>query len=90
MFFKRGIGKTKDSSEVSAMPHDYDIFEKLPDGSTIWRVCVSGWYDTERKMWELAERSKNEFYAIDITVNRPVAWSVKSASRPATKAVANR
>jgi hypothetical protein len=72
------------------MRHDYDIFEKLPDGSTIWRFCVSGWYDTERKMWELAEHSKNEFYAIDLTVNRTVPWSVKSASRPAARAVANK
>jgi len=71
------------------MEHNYDIFEKFPDGSTIWRVCVSGWYETQRKMWELTEHSKNEFYAIDITVNRPVAPSVKSTSRPAAKAVAN-
>jgi len=48
------------------MRHDYDIFEKFPDGSTIWRVCMSGRYETERKMRELTEQSKNEFYAIDI------------------------
>jgi hypothetical protein len=71
------------------MRHDYDIFEKFPDGSTIWRVCVSGQYETERKMRELTEQSKNEFYAIDIIVNQPVAPSVKSVSRPAAKAVAN-
>jgi hypothetical protein len=71
------------------MRHDYDIFEKFPDGSTIWRVCVSGRYETERKMRELTEQSKNEFYAIDIIVNQPVAPSVKSVSRPAAKAVAN-
>jgi hypothetical protein len=71
------------------MRHDYDIFEKFPDGSTIWRVCACGWYETERKLGELAEQSENEFYAIDITANRPVAPSVKSTSRPAAKAVAN-
>jgi hypothetical protein len=48
------------------MRHDYDIFEKFPDGSTLWRACISGRFETHRKMQELAERSENEFYAIDI------------------------
>jgi hypothetical protein len=68
------------------MRHEYDIFEKFPDGSTIWRSCVSGRYETERKMQELAEQSENEFYAIDITINRTVLPSVKSASRMTAKA----
>ena len=36
------------------MRPEYDIFEKLPDGSSIWRVCVPGQYDAERKLQELA------------------------------------
>ena len=48
------------------MRHDYDIFEKFPDGSTLWRACIAGRYEAHRKMQELAERSENEFYAIDI------------------------
>ncbi len=47
------------------MRPDYDIFEKLPDGSSIWRVCVPGQYDAERKLQELAEHSVNEFFAIE-------------------------
>jgi hypothetical protein len=89
MFCFGGVCKTIDSGEVSAMRHDYDIFEKFPDGSTIWRACVSGRYQTARKMQELAERSDDEFYAIDIMVNRPVAPSVKRASRPAANTAAN-
>ena len=48
------------------MRPEYDIFEKLPDGSSIWRVCVPGQYDAERKLQELAEHSVNEFFAIEI------------------------
>ena len=45
---------------------EYDIFEKFPDGSTLWRACVSGRYAAQRRMQELAEFSDNEFYVIDI------------------------
>ena len=48
------------------MRRDYDIFEKLPDGSTAWRTCVSGRFEAERRMQELAEFSPNEFLLIDI------------------------
>jgi hypothetical protein len=48
------------------MQPEYDIFEKLPDGSSIWRVCVPGQYVAERKLQELAEHSVNEFFAIEI------------------------
>lgn len=45
---------------------EYDIFEKFPDGSPLWRACVSGRYAAQRKMQELAEFSNNEFFVIDI------------------------
>jgi hypothetical protein len=48
------------------MRRDYDIFEKFPDGSTLWRECVFGRYEAHRKMQELAEFSENEFFMIDI------------------------
>ena len=48
------------------MRPEYDIFEKLPDGSSIWRVCGPGQYDAERKLQELAEHSMNEFVAFEI------------------------
>jgi len=48
------------------MRSEYDIFEKLSDGSSIWRVCVLGQYDAERKLQELAEHSVNKFFAIEI------------------------
>jgi hypothetical protein len=48
------------------MRPEYDIFEKFPDGSSFWRACVQGQFDTERKLQELAECSENEFFAIEI------------------------
>ena len=48
------------------MRYDFDVFEKFSDGSTLWRACIAGRYETHRKMQELAEHSENEFYAIDI------------------------
>jgi hypothetical protein len=34
------------------MRRDYDIFEKFPDGSTLWRACVAGQYEAQRKIAE--------------------------------------
>jgi hypothetical protein len=48
------------------MPQEYEIFEKFPDGSSIWRVCVRGRFAAARKILELSERSDNRFYAIDL------------------------
>jgi hypothetical protein len=51
------------------MRRDFDIFEKFSDGSTLWKACVRGRFDAQRKMNELAELSENEFYMIDIQNN---------------------
>lgn len=48
------------------MQRNFDIFEKFPDGSTVWRTCVSGKFDADRKLAELVEHSENEIVAIDI------------------------
>jgi len=71
------------------MRHNFDIFEKFPDGSTLWRACVSGRYETQRKIQEFSEHSKNEFYAIDILVSERLPSPVKGVSRPAAKAASN-
>jgi hypothetical protein len=44
----------------------FDIYEKLPKGSLVWRTCAFGKYQAERKLQDLAEHSENEFFAIDI------------------------
>jgi len=48
------------------MRREYDVFEKFPDGSTLWRASVRGHYEANRKMDELAERSPNQFFTMDV------------------------
>jgi len=43
---------------------DYDIFEELPDGSTIWRACVFGMGNVELKLRELARGTTNKIFAL--------------------------
>ena len=54
------------------MDRTYDIFEKFPDGCSIWRACVSGKYEVQRKLQELAEHSENEFFFVDLLSQDPV------------------
>jgi hypothetical protein len=45
---------------------DYDIFEELPDGSTIWRACVFGMGNVEGMLRQLARESNNKFFALNL------------------------
>lgn len=45
---------------------DYDLFEELPDGSTVWRASVFGMSNTEIKLRELARESNNRFFALNL------------------------
>jgi hypothetical protein len=72
------------------MLRDYDIFEKFPDGSTIWRVCVFGRHEARRKLQDLAERSPNEFIAIDIKAGEPMPANLLHSDSPERIAKASR
>jgi hypothetical protein len=54
------------------MHHKYDLFEKFPDGSSLWRACVIGLEGARRHMFDLALRSSNTFYAIHLVTGRIV------------------
>jgi hypothetical protein len=54
------------------MRREYDIFERFPDGSSLWRTCVCGRYKAERTMHELAEHAENDFFAIDVEAAAPL------------------
>jgi len=41
----------------------YEIFERLPNGAVL-RAVVPGLFDAQRTLFELAERTSNECYAI--------------------------
>lgn len=51
---------------VGSANRDYDVFEELPDGSTIWRACVFGMRNAELKLRDLARESNNKFFALNL------------------------
>ena len=55
------------------MESEYDLFEKFPDGSSLWRDSVSGLETTRLRLQELAQRSENEFYALNLTTREVLA-----------------
>jgi len=71
------------------MMRDFDIFEKLSDGTTVWRTFVSGQFEAERKLQELAEHSRNEFVLIDIQSGKPLPMVAPRKSQLAIKKAAN-
>ena len=54
------------------MYRKYDLFEKFPDGSSLWRACVQGLEGTRLHMRELARNSGNQFYAIEMVSGKIV------------------
>jgi len=48
------------------MHRKYDLFEKFPDGSSLWRGHVWGLEGARHHLCEFAKRSENCFYAMDI------------------------
>src|ERR1700688_402983 len=61
------------------MKHKYDLFEKYRDGSSLWRDSVSGFESTCLRLKELALRSANQYYAIDLTTGEVLAFIPKRA-----------
>jgi hypothetical protein len=43
---------------------EYDLFEKFPDGSVLWRDFVPGLDNAFARLQELAKLSPNEHFAI--------------------------
>ncbi len=57
----------------SPMNREYDLFEKFPDGSTIWRDFVVGLEVARQRLQHLAQESTNEFFAIHTPTKEIVA-----------------
>jgi hypothetical protein len=55
------------------MEHEYDIFERFPDGSFIWRTVVAGYANAISRLEELAAGTRNEMRAIHLPSNAVVA-----------------
>jgi hypothetical protein len=47
----------------------YDIFEKMEDGSVVWRVAIPGHGAAILKLQELAAQSHNEFHLWHLASN---------------------
>ena len=61
---------------------DYDIFEELPDGCSVWRASVFGMGRAELKLRDLARESNNRFFAFNPKDrSEPVIRPWKSDSR---------
>ena len=62
------------------MHHKYDLFEKFPDGSSLWRACVIGLEGTRQHMIDLARRSSNQFYAMHLGSGKIVSLSLQQGA----------
>jgi hypothetical protein len=49
------------------MKHLYEIFERFPDDSSLWRESALGAGAAQRKLMDMSKKSLNKFYAIDLT-----------------------
>lgn len=52
------------------MSPKYDLFERFPDGSSLWRACVISLEGARLHMLELALKSPNQFYAMHVRTGR--------------------
>ncbi len=65
-------GDSEESLEGIPMSHQYDLFEKFPDGSSLWRACVFGRESAWLQLRDLSERSQNQFYAINVVSGKTI------------------
>jgi len=52
------------------MSPKYDLFERFPDGSSLWRACVIGLEGARLHMRDLAVKSSNQFYAMHVATGK--------------------
>ena len=55
------------------MNRDYDLFEKLPNGSVLWRMVVTGRDQCLQALRRLAEVSSNEVFAMHTPTKEVIA-----------------
>jgi hypothetical protein len=57
------------------MDLEYDIFERFPDGTSVWRAFAEGLDNARSKLDELSQRSANEFFIFHAPTKRIIARS---------------
>ena len=58
---------------TQTMDREYDLFEKFPDGSLIWRAVVKGHESAIAKLTELAGQTNNEVRVMHMPTKSIVA-----------------
>ena len=66
---------------MKQMKHEYDLFERFPKGSSLWRGSFSGFETTCLRLQELAQKSENQFYAISLTTGEVLAFNSERDAR---------
>jgi len=61
------------------MTYVYDLFEKFPDGSSLWRACVIGLEGARLHVSDLSRRSPNTFYAMNVASGKIVPLNFPQA-----------
>jgi hypothetical protein len=51
----------------------YDLFERLPDGQLLWRCSASGLENARAALTALAQETKNECLAMDLSTREIAA-----------------
>lgn len=64
------------------MNREYDLFEKFPDGSVLWKGCVAGLEAAIAKLKQEAGLSPNEHFARHTPTNAIVARLNVSEAEP--------
>ncbi|HSS99375.1 MAG TPA: hypothetical protein VLK33_20210 [Terriglobales bacterium] len=64
------------------MERTYDIFEKLPDGSMIWRETINGHEAAIAKLREFAAKTPNEFQVHHLPTKTLIAAMNTEAAQP--------
>lgn len=54
------------------MKKEFDLFERLPDGSPMWRGHVSDIADIDAKLSEVARKTPNECFALHLPTKQIV------------------
>jgi hypothetical protein len=55
------------------MERDYDLFERLADGTPMWRGHASGLHDARRQLRERSKTTQNECFAMHLPTKEIVA-----------------
>jgi hypothetical protein len=65
------------------MDRTYDLFEKYPDGTMMWKDSISGHEIAIRKLQELAAKTLNECCLMHLATNSVIARMNASKSEGA-------